>query len=128
MPAGAFAANYVIGGAVAAAQPIPIPARFGRTPPATIITHTGSPLWVFVIVAALASALSIAASIAVARLRHSRPRRQHMAIRKNSTGSSERNLRRASAAAADNPDGAPPPRAFTDTPSCQPQHHQTDLL
>jgi hypothetical protein len=73
MPAGAFAANYVIGGAVAAAQPIPIPARFGRTPPATSITHTGSPpWWVFVLVAALASALTIAANITVARLRHSR--------------------------------------------------------
>ena len=79
LSAGAVAANYLTSAAIAAARPIPIPARFGRTatPPPTIITHSGSPWWVFVIVAAMASALTITVSIAVARLRDPRPRRHY---------------------------------------------------
>jgi hypothetical protein len=124
LPSGAFAANYVISGAVSAAQPIPIPARFGRTPPPTIITHMSSPLWVFAIVAAVASALTIAASIAVTRLRHSGSSRHYLPRRQISTSSSEQNPRSASGTAADSPDKAL--ATFADTPSCQPQQHQTD--
>ncbi len=57
----------------AAARPIPLPARFGPpTPPApvTVITHSNSPWWTFLIVAMTASALTLIATAALVRLRH----------------------------------------------------------
>ena len=71
-------ASYLATSVTAEARPIPLPQRFGRptSPPAqlTVVTHTSSPWWVFVIVAVAASALTLAASMAAARFRHTHPR------------------------------------------------------
>lgn len=67
---------YLATACTAGASPIPIPDRYtGAAPdqaPIVVVSHPGSPWWMFAIVAVAAAALTLAATLTIARLRYSR--------------------------------------------------------
>lgn len=69
------AAGYLVSAGTAGANPIPIPDRYtGAAPdqvPIVVVTHSGSPWWMFAIVAVAAAVVTLAATLTVARLRYS---------------------------------------------------------
>jgi hypothetical protein len=66
---------YLAGSAAAGARPAP-PADGGYvgptlpSPPTVVVTHTGSPVWTYVVVALAAAVLTLALAWAVTRFRH----------------------------------------------------------
>jgi len=73
MTLGLTLATFVAGSTQALAQRAPLPDDSAGLP-AQPITHSvsnGSPIWVFIVVAALAAALSVAARLAAVKMRQS---------------------------------------------------------
>jgi hypothetical protein len=71
-----LALAYLATATAASAMPAPPPdgGYVGQPPlpPTTVVTHTGSPMWTYVVVALAAAVLTLALAWLVARLRHAR--------------------------------------------------------
>jgi hypothetical protein len=67
--------QYLATAGTAGASPIPIPERYtgaaSDQAPIVVVTHSGSPWWMFAIVAVAAAVATLAATLTVVRLRHS---------------------------------------------------------
>jgi hypothetical protein len=68
---------YLATAAEAGAMPAPPPESYSnQSPPpvTTVVNHTGSPVWTYVVVAIAAAVLTLALAWTIARLRHSHVR------------------------------------------------------